>query len=384
MMNILIDLVTPQAFLGGAGEYIRRVFYELLKRKDFNIQFYAAIDSTIGKFAYSDLSPDSLREKGIPIVDLGKIELFDAVRKYNIEKVFIGAAQYWGARYDVEKLTCKVICVVHDLQDEECGFNKIHLFNKLRISSRFSFIKYLIRDEPKMNWMKRMNSIIKLYNENKNVVFITVSEYTKSSLEYYYGIKDRIYVLYSPERICEQEVDIENPLLKKITEEKLDYFLLLSANRPLKNAQRVLEAFEKYYKCNESPKCLLTVGLEKPLFAGHYALPYLSASDLVNAYKNCYALLFPSMFEGFGYPPIEAMQYGKPVLASNVASIPEVCGEAAIYFSPFYVSDIYKALLQLKESNYQEYCKKSIERYNKVTIKQKSDLTQLLNFILKK
>ena len=160
--------------------------------------------------------------------------------------------------------------------------------------------------------------------------------------------------------------------------------MLLSANRPLKNAQRVLEAFEKYYKCNESPKCLLTVGLEKPLFAGHYALPYLSASDLVNAYKNCYALLFPSMFEGFGYPPIEAMQYGKPVLASNVASIPEVCGEAAIYFSPFYVSDIYKALLQLKESNYQEYCKKSIERYNKVTIKQKSDLTQLLNFILKK
>ena len=106
MMNILIDLVTPQAFLGGAGEYIRRVFYELLKRKDFNIQFFAAIDSTIGKFAYCDLSPDSLREKEIPIVDLGKIKLFDAVRKYNIDKVFIGAAQYWGARYDVEKLTC--------------------------------------------------------------------------------------------------------------------------------------------------------------------------------------------------------------------------------------------------------------------------------------
>ena len=119
------------------------------------------------------------------------------------------------------------------------------------------------------------------------------------------------------------------------------------------------------------------------MFAGHYALPYLSASDLINAYKKCYALLFPSMFEGFGYPPIEAMKYGKPVLASNVASIPEVCGESAIYFSPFYVTDIYKALLQLKDSNYQEYCKKSIERYNKVTIKQKSDLIQLLNFILK-
>lgn len=384
MMNILIDLVTPQAFLGGAGEYIRRVFYELLKRKDSNIQFFAAIDSTIGKFAYSDFTPDSLRQKGIPIVDLGKIKLFDAIKKYNIEKVFIGAAQYWGARYEVEKLTCRVICVVHDLQDEECGFNKIHLFNRLRISSRFSFIKYLIKDEPKMNWMKRMNSIIKLYNENKNVVLVTVSEYTKSSLEYYYGIKDRIYVLYSPARVAEHDVDIENSLLKKITEEKQDYFLLLSANRPLKNAQRVLEAFEKYYKCNESPKCLLTVGLEKPLFAGHYALPYLSASDLINAYKNSYALLFPSMFEGFGYPPIEAMQYGKPVLASNVTSIPEVCGEAAIYFSPFYVSDIFRALLQLKDSNYQEYCKKSIERYEKVKIKQQSDLTQLLNFILKK
>lgn len=382
MMNILIDLVTPQAFLGGAGEYIRRVFYELLKRKDSNIQFFAAIDSTVGKFAYSDFTPDRLRQKGIPIVDLGKIKLFDAIKKYNIEKVFIGAAQYWGARYEVEKLTCRVICVVHDLQDEECGFNKIHLFNRLRISSRFSFIKYLIKDEPKMNWMKRMNSIIKLYNENKNVVLVTVSEYTKSSLEYYYGIKERIYVLYSPARVVEHGVDIENSLLKKITEEKLNYFLLLSANRPLKNAQRVLEAFEKYYKCNESPKCLLTVGLEKSLFSGHYALPYLSASDLKNAYEKSYALIFPSMFEGFGYPPIEAMQYGKPILASNVTSMPEVCKDAAIYFSPFYVSDIFRALNTLNDDNYQEYSRKSYIRYKEMSCQQNHDLEKLLHLIL--
>ncbi len=53
-------------------------------------------------------------------------------------------------------------------------------------------------------------------------------------------------------------------------------------------------------------------------------------------------LAYPSLYEGFGFPPLEAMQYGTAVLASNVSSIPEVCGDAALYIDPYDEKDISK------------------------------------------
>jgi len=56
---------------------------------------------------------------------------------------------------------------------------------------------------------------------------------------------------------------------------------------------------------------------------------------------------YPSLFEGFGYPPVEAMGCGAPVLTSNVTSLPEVCGNAAVYVDPNNLSDIAEKLLAL-------------------------------------
>ena len=51
-------------------------------------------------------------------------------------------------------------------------------------------------------------------------------------------------------------------------------------------------------------------------------------------YQGAYCLVFPSLYEGFGLPPLEAMSFGCPVITSNVASLPEVCGDAALYIDP--------------------------------------------------
>jgi len=61
---------------------------------------------------------------------------------------------------------------------------------------------------------------------------------------------------------------------------------------------------------------------------------YLLDDELVALLESCQALIFPSLFEGSGTPVLEAMAFGKPVLCSNVTSLPEVAGDAALYFHP--------------------------------------------------
>src|ERR1700684_646849 len=61
---------------------------------------------------------------------------------------------------------------------------------------------------------------------------------------------------------------------------------------------------------------------------------YVSDNELIWLYRNCYASLYPSVFEGFGLPVLEGMQFGAPTLSSNTTSMPEVAGDAAILLSP--------------------------------------------------
>lgn len=87
------------------------------------------------------------------------------------------------------------------------------------------------------------------------------------------------------------------------------------------------------------------MGLEK---AVHF-LGYLSEDELSAIWNGSYFLIFPSLFEGFGIPLVEAMMYGKPILASSVTSIPEVAGDAAIYFDPMKPEEIVNAMRRIME-----------------------------------
>jgi glycosyltransferase involved in cell wall biosynthesis len=64
-------------------------------------------------------------------------------------------------------------------------------------------------------------------------------------------------------------------------------------------------------------------------------------------YQNCYAMVYPSLFEGFGLPVLEAMSLGAPVISSNVTSMPEIAGDAALLVNPLDDGDISSAMLNL-------------------------------------
>jgi len=76
-------------------------------------------------------------------------------------------------------------------------------------------------------------------------------------------------------------------------------------------------------------------------------LENISEEELIKLYKNALLLAFPSFYEGFGLPPLEAMACGCPVVVSNIASLPEVCGDAAYYVDPYNIESIAEGMYKV-------------------------------------
>ena len=115
-------------------------------------------------------------------------------------------------------------------------------------------------------------------------------------------------------------------------------FLLYPARPwPHKNHGRLFEAFEAVRAAHPELRLVLTgEGNDTArLPNGVEALGSVSGDELVSLYRRAAVLVFPSLYEGFGLPPLEAMACGCPVAESAVASLPEVCGDAAVLFDPY-------------------------------------------------
>jgi glycosyltransferase involved in cell wall biosynthesis len=123
-----------------------------------------------------------------------------------------------------------------------------------------------------------------------------------------------------------------------------DEFLLYPAlGWPHKNHARLFEAFAVLRDRHPGLELVLT-GYEGATPAGVRALGRVPRDELVRLYQTAAALVFPSLYEGFGQPPLEAMACGCPVGCSNAASLPEVCGDAARLFDPTAVEDMVAAV----------------------------------------
>jgi glycosyltransferase involved in cell wall biosynthesis len=134
------------------------------------------------------------------------------------------------------------------------------------------------------------------------------------------------------------------------------YFLFFGAIEPKKNLPRVLEAY--LYANVGDP--LIVVGADAWLAAGETSLlrdnfmgarirryDFLPSAMLVDLIRGAKAVIFPSLYEGFGLPVLEAMQLGTPVLASTGGALPEVAGDGALLVDPFDVQAIKRAIIAL-------------------------------------
>jgi glycosyltransferase involved in cell wall biosynthesis len=132
------------------------------------------------------------------------------------------------------------------------------------------------------------------------------------------------------------------------------YFLYVGNLRKGKNTLGLIRAYKILKSLDGSVPPLILVGHNSlplsdlfPLPDGVRLLGLVDRGDLPVLYRQALGFVFPSFYEGFGLPPLEAMAHGAPVIVSNRASLPEVCGPAALYVDPVSGDDIAGKMLQL-------------------------------------
>jgi glycosyltransferase involved in cell wall biosynthesis len=130
--------------------------------------------------------------------------------------------------------------------------------------------------------------------------------------------------------------------------ERGDYLLYPARRWPHKNHERLFEAFALIRRERPGLRLVLTGGDEfSTLPHGVEARGHLPWEDVVELFRHAAALVFPSLYEGFGLPPLEAMACGCPVACSDVAALPEVVGDAARLFDPRDARSIADAVLDV-------------------------------------
>ena len=181
-------------------------------------------------------------------------------------------------------------------------------------------------------------------------IILCISESTKSDLlERYPSVEDKVRVTYLA-------TDFDDTL--GYGDESIPckpFFVYVGGRSGYKNFNNLLTAFKKVTSKNPE-LCLCVVGsvfndLERRLIAelklDNYILNFNNISDnyLAKLYRHSIAFVYPSLYEGFGIPPLEAMICKTPVIASNTSSIPEVVGDAGLLFNPNSIDELVDNLL---------------------------------------
>ncbi len=322
--KILIDGIALLFPLTGIGRYTYETAKEIHKINNFELNYF------YGYYSKRLLEPSS----GTEIKSLKSIIVKNQLLKKIVRKLLFTSSKVFAPTYDVywqpnfipnsSIRAKKIVTSVHD----------------------FSFILY--RDfHPK----ERIEYIEKFFFKNivQSDMIITGSEYSKQEvIERLDFTEDKVKVIYH---------GIDHDLFKIYQDPKVDFeipsrfILSVGSIEPRKNLLGLLKSYDILDETLKKEYKLVLVG-----FKGwenreimdivnnnkkniHY-LGFISDEDLAKVYNLASLFVFPSFYEGFGLPPLEAMACGTPVVSSNLTSMPEICMDAAVYCDPYDTKDI--------------------------------------------
>ena len=320
-MNIGYMFESYQEKPTGINRYILSLTSELLKM-DQNDSFYA-LEKNYLKLPISEPCK-ILSESGLDF-----FPLYAKQKKIDLIHSFFNA-------FDNISYPCKRILTVHDLipmiHPEWFLPDMIPYFDK-RIRKSCEMADIIVADSNSTK-----SDIVNCFNipaEKIKVVYLGVDKNIKFDTA-----DDRIIDKYS----------LQN-----------GYFLFVSRIESRKNVKGLIEAFCEYRKSNPKSKVKLVIAGDKRIDVFNTVFSdeqekmkdaivfpgYVTDDELSALYKHCTAVCYISFYEGFGLPILEAMAAGKPVITSNISSMPEVGGDAVLYCDPYDRDSIVDAMMKL-------------------------------------
>lgn len=193
------------------------------------------------------------------------------------------------------------------------------------------------------------------YLRNRATHFLTISEFTKAEMVDILGIpREKIDIIPSAASADMKEV-IDSARLKEVRQKyslPANYILFVGNFNPRKNLERLISAFDLWKEQTSMKHELVIAGGTGWKFSAESALrsikhkgeihflDYVADLDMAALYSAADLFAFPTLYEGFGLPIIEAQLCGTPVLTSNISAMPEVGGEGALYVNPYDVATI--------------------------------------------
>ena len=205
-------------------------------------------------------------------------------------------------------------------------------------------------------------------------VVVAISHYSKKRFleNFPHFPEERVVVAHLGNRLSADGVEEPVPFLAT----RKPFFLSVGTLEPRKNLRRLLAAYKRYAEQQSLPKPLVLAGgngwLEDDLAIyiadlklqnQVHILGYVSDAKLRWLYRHCWAFVYPSLYEGFGLPVLEAMGFGAAVVTSNTTSLPEVGGDAVLYLNPTSEESISDALAKIDEpSRRSAYQAKSLQQ----------------------
>jgi len=327
------------SFPNGVAEYVFRIVEGLVEndRENEYILFFNSFKNPNIKILEKILN--------LPNVNLRVFrfpnKLFDRIARFlrwpKIDKLLGGVDIYISPHINITPLSkeTKFIQVVHDL-----SFEVYPEFYALR--KRF------------WNWSQDVRGSC-----CRADVIIAVSESTKHDIVTFYDIpEEKIKVIHegSDQLLVSRDELLEESGIFERCGIKDGYILFLGTIEPRKNIISLIRAYEKLCKRKKVGQ-LVIVGAkgwswgkilrvasisgvaDNIIFTG-----YVNDLERKNLYSKARIFVWPSYYEGFGFPPLEAMRCGVPVITSNVSSLPEMCGDGAFYINPHDINDISRAM----------------------------------------
>jgi glycosyltransferase involved in cell wall biosynthesis len=321
-LHIAIDAHSVGAQLAGNESYAVNLIEALAEIDQTNLYtLYVTKPAAIDRFA--DRWPNFKVRQTLPHTPLVRIPLtlLAELRRHPVDVLHV---QFTAPPF----APCPVVTTIHDLSFE-------HLPETFKRRSRAQ-LRLTVRRTAR-----------------KAALILTLSEFSRRDIIETYAVDPERVIVTPAAAPAHFKPVVDEAKLEKVRERHgigANYLLSLGSIQPRKNLTRLIEAFRWLRKSrpDDKPPQLVIAGkrgwLDDEIFRTAQQdglnesvkfVGYVPDEDLPALYSGALCFVYPSYFEGFGLPVLEAMQCGAPVIAGNQTSLPEVAGDAALLFDPF-------------------------------------------------